>query len=78
MDNYVSYDFIDEQWERIQPLLPPENVEKKGRPRKDERMMLNGMLWMNQRGVQWRQLPVRYGLWQSVSARFAKWRDNGI
>ena len=55
-----------------------ENTGKKGRPRKDDRTMLNGMLWMNHSGAQWRQLPERYGPWQSVYARFAKWRDDGI
>ena len=40
--------------------------------------MLNGMLWVNRSGGQWRQLPKRYGPWQSVYARFAKWRDEGI
>ena len=73
-----NYDITDEQWKRLEPLLPPENTGKKGRPRKDNRMMLNGMLWMNHSGAQWRQLPKRYGPWQSVYARFAKWRDDGI
>ena len=40
--------------------------------------MLNGMVWLNHSGAQWRQLPERYGPWQSVYARFAKWRDDGI
>ena len=78
MDNYENYDLTDEQWNRIQPLLPPEYTGKKGRPRKDNRVMLNGMLWMNHSGGQWRQLPERYGPWQSVYARFAKWRDDGV
>ena len=75
MENYVNYELTDEQWKRIQPLLPPENTGKKGRPRKDDRTMLNGMLWMNHSGAQWRQLPQCYGPWQSVYARFAKRRD---
>ena len=77
MDEYENYDVTDEQWNRIQPQLPPERTGKKGRPRKDDRTMLNGMLWMNHSGAQWRQLPRRYGPWQSVYARFAKWRDDG-
>ncbi len=40
--------------------------------------MLNGMLWMSHSGAQWRQLPKRCGLWQSVYARFAKWCDDGV
>lgn len=59
-------------------LLPSKYTGKKGRPRKDNRTMLNGMLWMNHSGAQWRQLPNRYGPWQSVYARFAEWRDKGI
>ena len=36
--------------------------------------MLNGMLWIARSGAQWRELPEAYGPWQSVYARFAKWR----
>ena len=39
--------------------------------------MLNGMLWIVRSGAQWRELPETYGPWQSVYARFAKWRDDG-
>ena len=78
MDKYENYDLTDEQWERIGPLLPPEKTGKKGRPRKDNRKMLNGMLWINHSGAQWRQMPERYGPWQSVYTRFAKWRDDGL
>ena len=40
--------------------------------------MLNGMLWVNHSGAQWRQLPERYDPWQSAYARFAKRREEGI
>lgn len=39
--------------------------------------MLNGMLWIVRSGAQWRELPAAYGPWQSVYARFSKWRDDG-
>ena len=78
MDKYENYELTEEQWKRIQPLLPPENKGRKERPRKDDRMMLNGMLWMNRSGAQWRQLPKCYGPWQSVYSRFAKWQKDGI
>ena len=39
--------------------------------------MLNGMLWIVRSGAQWRELPEAYGPWQSIYARFAKWRDDG-
>ena len=71
------YELTKEQWERIKRLLPAETAGKRGRPRKDNRMMLNVMLWIARSGVQWRELPEAYGPWQSVYARFAKWRDDG-
>ena len=42
-----------------------------------DRTMLNGMLWVVQNGAHWRMLPRKYGPWQSVYARFAKWRRDG-
>ena len=75
--NMKRYELTKEQWERVKPLLPPEKTGQRGRPRKDNRIMLNGMLWIAQSGAQWRELPEAYGPWQSVYARFAKWRDDG-
>ena len=40
------YELTKEQWERIKSLLPPEEMGKRGRPRKDNPIMLNGMLWI--------------------------------
>ena len=71
------YELTKGQWERIKELLPLEQAGKRGRPRKDDRTMLNGMLWIVRSGAQWREMPEAYGSWQSVYARFAKWRDDG-
>ena len=51
------YELTKGQWERIKELLPPERAGKRGRPRKDDRNMLNGMLWIVCSGAQWRELP---------------------
>ncbi len=64
-------------WEQVNAVLPPERTGKRGRPRKDDQRMLNGMLWIARSGAQRRELPEAYGPWQSVYARFAKWRDDG-
>ena len=60
------YELRKEQWERVEKLLPAERTGKRGRPRKDDRSMLNGMLWIVRSGAQWRELPEAYGPWQSV------------
>lgn len=72
------YELTNEQWEQIKDYLPPERTGKRGRPGKDNRTMLNGMLWIARSGAQWREMPERYGPWSSVYSRFVKWRDEGI
>ena len=41
------YELTDEEWLRIEPLLPPENTGKQGRPRKDNRIIMNGIVWLD-------------------------------
>ena len=72
------YEITTTEWNRIKDLLPPERSGKKGRPRKDNRNMLNAMLWIVRSGCQWRELPEYYGSWQSVYSRFRKWEKDGI
>ena len=72
------YELTDEEWEQIAPLLPPENSGKQGRPAKSNRTILNGMIWIARSGAPWRDLPERYGAWQTVYSRFRKWIEDGI
>lgn len=72
-------DLTDEQWNVIDPLifrLPP-RADGKGRPRQDDRPLLNGMLWVLRTGAPWKDLPDRYPPYQSVHRRFQEWIDNG-
>lgn len=71
------HELTDEQWEKIEPLLPPQKPET-GRPRSDHRQMINGMLWILRTGAPWRDLPERYGPWQTVYGRFNRWRKQGL
>ena len=71
------HELTDEQWERLQPLLPPQKPTT-GRPGNDLRTMLNGILWITRTGAPWRDLPERYGSWKTVSSRFYRWRQAGV
>jgi len=70
-------DLSNEQWEQIAPHLPPEKA-KTGRPAKEHRQVLNGILWVLRTGAPWRDLPERYGKWTTVYSRFQRWRKNGV
>jgi transposase len=65
------------QWERLRPLLPPEKPGT-GKPNKDHRTVLNGILWKLRTGAPWRDLPERYGPWSTVYSRFWRWQRAGV
>jgi transposase len=44
----------------------------------NHRRVLNGILWILRTGAPWRDLPERYGAWQTVASRFYRWRHAGI
>jgi len=66
-------ELTDKQWERLKPLLPPPKP-RTGRPSRDHRTIVHGILWVLRTGAPWRDLPERYGPWQTVASRFYRWR----
>ena len=62
----------DGQWEKLEPLLPT-----RGRPGHDARLFVNAVLFVAKTGVAWRDLPDRYGNWNSVWRRFSRWSKAG-
>ena len=60
----------DREWSRLEPLLPKHHT---GRPPKDHRVIINAILWLARTGAPWRDLPERFGPWQSVATRFCRW-----
>jgi len=71
------HEVTDAQWERLAPLLPPQ-VPRTGRPAKEHRVVLNAILWVLRTGAPWRDLPERYGSWQTAYSRFRRWRDADV
>jgi transposase len=67
----------DEQWNIIDPLVP-RSTARTGRPSRDRRLMLDGALWILSTGAPWRDLPERFGPWQTVYDHFSKWRRSGV
>ena len=69
------YELTDEQYALIEDLLPSNGG--RGRRWNDHHTTLNGIFWILHSGAQWRELPERYGSWQSVYDRFNRWRKDG-
>jgi transposase len=74
-------DLTDEQWEVLQLLIsrPPCREDGRGRPWRDPRDVLNGIiLWILRTGAAWKDLPERYPPYQTCHRRFERWVEEGI
>jgi transposase len=70
------HELSDEQWALVAGLMPRPSATGGGRWR-GHRQIVNGLLWKLRTGAQWRDLPARYGPWQTVYDRFSRWRRDG-
>jgi len=70
-------DLSKEQWERLKPMLPTQKP-KTGRPAHAHQAVINGILWVLRTGAPWRDLPERYGKWQTIASRYYRWCKAGI
>lgn len=66
------HEISDKMWTLIEPLVP-----KHGRPH-DTRLFVNAVVYQNKTGIQWRDLPQRFGKWNSIYQRFNRWSKKGI
>ncbi|WP_126516916.1 IS5 family transposase [Sphingobium amiense] len=71
------YELNDTQWTKIALLLPGKAGDP-GRTGSDNRLFVNGCLWVLRSGAHWCDLPERYGRWKTVHRRFSRWCDSGV
>ena len=68
------------QWDLVEPVvnkaLPPKLIS--GRPRRNDKDILNGILWICRTGAPWKDLPSRYPPYQTCHRRFQEWVKQGI
>ena len=73
-------DLTDEPWEVLKPIMPgpPRRADGRGRPWRDPRAVLNGILWILRTGAPWKDLPPRYPSYQTCHRRFQHWVRSGV
>ena len=67
----------DDQWERIEPLLPGKKSDP-GCTARDNRRFVEAVLWIMRTGSPWRDLPEELGHWHRTFVRFSRWREKGV
>jgi transposase len=73
-------DLTDTQWTILDDLIPEPMRRKdgRGRPWKDRRAVLNGILWVLRTGAPWADVPERYPSYQTCHRRFQQWVRSGV
>ena len=71
----LRHRLTDEQWNWIDDLFAP--PKRTGRPPRNRRTMMDGILWTLRTGSPWRDLPRAFGPWQTVWRLFDQWNDDG-
>ena len=73
-------DLTDEQWEVVKPLIPapPKRSDGRGRPRRDDRKILDAILWVMRTGAPWHDMPEKYPPYQTCHRRFQEWVHTGV
>ncbi|MBY0174523.1 transposase [Micrococcus luteus] len=73
----MSRDVItDEVWELIRDVFPP--VRTRGRPPVDRRTVVEATAWRFRTGSAWRDLPDRFGSWNTIYKNFRRWASDGV
>ncbi|WP_406420118.1 IS5 family transposase [Streptomyces sp. NBC_01614] len=69
------HELTDQEWELLAPLIPRATT---GRPRVEDRQVINAMVYKIRTGISWRDLPERYGPWKTVYTRFRRYALDGV
>ena len=69
------FELTDQAFTRVQPLLPTDS--RRGKPWRDHRQVLGGILWKLHSGRPWRDVPTRFGPWQTCYGRLRRWQTDG-
>src|ERR1041384_1021226 len=72
-------ELTDEQWAIVAPLIPvlPADATKRGRPRRDPREVLSGVLWVLRHNAPWHETPDQFPSYQTCHRRFQQWVNDG-
>jgi len=71
------YALADADFDRLAPLLPGKDGDR-GRTATDNRLFLDAVVWLARNGGPWRDLPDRFGKWNTVFVRFNRWSKAGV
>jgi transposase len=74
----ARFELTEAEWAIIEPLLPGGDGHRRGRPRGDDRRVLNAIFFVLRTGTPWRDLPERYGPYTTVYNRFNRWAKRGV
>ena len=71
------YSLREDQWEKIKDLLP-DREGIRGKTGKNNRLFIEAVIYRYRSGIPWRDLPTRFGDWNTIARRHKRWSDKGV
>jgi transposase len=72
-------DLSEAEWRVLKGLLPIDAANRgRGRRPEQNRSIINGILWRLRCGTPWRDVPPKYGNWNTIYRRFRRWSEAGV
>ena len=72
-------DLSEAEWRTLKDLLPIDAANRgAGRPPEENQSIINGILWRLRCGTPWRDVPPKYGNWNTIYRRFRRWSEAGV
>ena len=72
-------DLSEAEWRFFTGLLPIDAANRgRGRPPEENRSIINGILWWLRYGTRWRDVPPKYGNWNTICRRVRRWSEAGV
>ena len=77
MHSHRRHDITDKVWTLLEPHLPGRQGSWGGIAQ-DNRLFINAIMFVAKCGIPWRDLPERFGSWNTVYVRFRRWAKQGV
>lgn len=75
----VAWKLDDKDWDRIKDVFPVRVIGPEGgRPRADNRRVLEALIWFARAGCTWEQMPKNFPSWSTCRRRLIEWEEQGV
>jgi putative transposase len=78
MGKQSMYEIPEDLWKKIQSIIPKKNDSKAGRPRKNDKQIIAGIVYREKFRVSWHEVPKEFGSKSTLHRRYLELSEQGV